>query len=159
AADTKGAIAAAVAALELARPRDLGLLFSGDEEHGGSCMQAFLRTDAARWVQRAVVCEPTSLAVGTRHRGVMAFLAEARGEGGHSSRADQLKKPVVELARLAVALDQWAQHNLELGPPGFRGLCVNVASLAGGVAFNVVPPRAELVFSLRPPPGADLRQF
>src|SRR5206468_475534 len=55
--------------------------------------------------------------------------------------------------------DDWAQQNLEQGPPEFRGLCVNVAELRGGVAFNVVPPRAELVFSLRPPPGADLRQL
>jgi acetylornithine deacetylase len=35
-------------------------------------------------------------------------------------------------------------------------MCVNVARLAGGVAFNVVPDSATLSFSLRPPPGADL---
>src|SRR5205085_350463 len=93
---------------------------------------------------------------GTRHRGVMAFSAEARGEGGHSSRADTLPRPIVELSRLALALDRWAHEKLTSGPPGFQGMCLNVADVRGGVAFNVVPPRAELVFSVRPPPDADL---
>jgi len=158
AADTKGAIAAALTALELARPRDLGLLFSGDEEHGGSCMRAFLASDAAQWVKRALVCEPTGLRVGTRHRGLMTFRAEAQGEGGHSSLADALDKPVVTLCRVAVALDDWSRLKLLAGPPGFKGMCVNVAELRGGVAFNVVPPMAELIWSLRPPPGANIEE-
>jgi len=36
-----------------------------------------------------------------------------------------------------------------------HGLCVNVAGLDGGVAFNVIPTRAALTFSLRPWPGFD----
>jgi len=35
------------------------------------------------------------------------------------------------------------------------GLCLNVASIDGGVAFNVVPERAALTFSFRAPPGCD----
>ena len=35
-------------------------------------------------------------------------------------------------------------------------MCLNLAELRGGVAFNVVPPGAELVWSLRPPPGMAL---
>jgi acetylornithine deacetylase len=41
----------------------------------------------------------------------------------------------------------------EQGPPGFPGICLNVAGLAGGIAFNVVPTRAALMFSVRPAPG------
>jgi acetylornithine deacetylase len=36
-----------------------------------------------------------------------------------------------------------------------KGLCTNVAMLSGGVAFNVVPERAELEWSIRPYPGFD----
>jgi acetylornithine deacetylase len=155
-ADTKGAIAAILAALSAARPRNLAILFSGDEEHGGACMRAFLATPAARPLRRAIVCEPTSLRVGTRHRGILAFTARAQGPGGHSSRADQLPRPLALLCRLATALDDWGRAQLEVGPAGFRGMCMNVARMAGGLAFNIVPERAELEWSLRPPPGSKL---
>jgi len=39
---------------------------------------------------------------------------------------------------------------------GYEGLCVNVAAIDGGVAFNVVPSHAVLTFSFRPWPGADV---
>ena len=78
------------------------------------------------------------------------------GEGGHSSRADQLPHPIAKLARIAVAIDDWGQKMLSVGPAGFRGMCTNVADLRGGVAFNIVPTRAELLWSLRPPPGTTL---
>jgi acetylornithine deacetylase len=35
-------------------------------------------------------------------------------------------------------------------------MCLNIARLDGGVAFNVVPAEARLSASLRPPPGAAL---
>src|SRR5881394_3610434 len=57
-ADIKGAIAAILEALA-AGPvtRSVGVLFSGDEEHGGSCVRAFLDSEAARGLERAIVCE------------------------------------------------------------------------------------------------------
>ena len=157
-ADTKGAIAAILTAIAEVRPKDTLVLFSGDEEHGGSCMRTFLQSGRAKGLERAIVCEPTQLRVGTRHRGVMAFSAETTGEGGHSSRADQLARPLAELARVAVAIDDWGRAMMSVGPEGFKGMCVNVADFRGGVAFNVVPTRAELLWSCRPPPGTSLAQ-
>lgn len=155
AADTKGAIAAALCALDEARPKHLAILYSGDEEHSGTCVRAFLATPRARGLERAVVCEPTSCRAGTRHRGILAMDAHLRGEGGHSSRADHMPAPLAELAKLAVAVYAWGKLKRDQGPPGFPGMCMNVARLAGGVAFNVVPEEATLSFSLRPPPGLD----
>jgi acetylornithine deacetylase len=161
-ADTKGAVAAVLAALALRAaegrpPRGVGVLFSGDEEKGSRCLRAFLASDRTRGLERAIVCEPTGGRVGHRHRGVGAAEVEATSPGGHSSRADTLPNPVITLARTALALEQWGRHWQELGPPGFRGLCLNVAGIEGGVAFNVVPSRATLRLSLRPAPGADVR--
>jgi acetylornithine deacetylase len=59
------------------------------------------------------------------------------------------------LSRLGVALDEWARANRSSGPPGFEGMCLNLAKLDGGIAFNVIPAHARLVVSLRAPPGAD----
>ncbi|MBK7534057.1 MAG: M20/M25/M40 family metallo-hydrolase [Myxococcales bacterium] len=152
-ADTKGAIAAAVIAAERSHPEDLGLLFSGDEEHGTACVTAFLASSVARDVEYAVVCEPTARRAGLAHRGVIASRATLRGSGGHSSKADHLPRPIPQLARLAVALDELGRARLHDGPADMKGLCLNVAGLSGGVAFNVVPSQAELTWSLRPWPG------
>jgi acetylornithine deacetylase len=154
-ADTKGAIAATLVALEHVRPRDCGVLFSGDEEAGSAVMRAFLDSPHAAPVQQAIVCEPTARTAGVAHRGVLAQQATFTGKGGHSSAADHMPKPIVELAKLALALDAMGRARLHGGPPGMTGTCLNVAALRGGVAFNVVPERAELEWSIRPYPGFD----
>ena len=155
AADTKGAAAAILCALEREQPRDVAVLFSGDEELTGTCVRAFVDSPRAAGIERALVSEPTRRRVGVRHRGVSCFRAEVASHGGHSSRADHLPKPMVALGRLAVELDGVARRWLDRGPEGMTGLCLNVASIEGGVAFNVVPERAALTFSFRPPPGCD----
>lgn len=155
AADTKGAAAAILTALEGVTPVDTGILFSGDEEFSGAVMRDFVASAHRTGLERAIVCEPTNLGVGTRHRGLLSFEISAAGPGGHSSHADTVASPLAVLARLGVALDEWARRNAPLGPPGFPGMCVNLAKFEGGVAFNVIPAHATLVVSLRPPPNAE----
>ena len=161
ACDTKGAIAAILEALAALAPNarskvNVGVLFSGDEEHGGTCIRAFLDSDHARGLTHAIVCEPTGLRVGVRHRGIAAATVSFAGPGGHSSRVDHIVNPMAVLARAAVALDDWGVAEKTRGPAGFEGLCLNVASLEGGLAFNVVPTRATLSLSVRPAPGVDM---
>ena len=159
AADTKGAIAAALVALDSVKPHNVGVLFSGDEERTATCIKHFLSSEWANVIERAIVCEPTSRAVGVKHRGCNAFVAEVEGRGGHSSGADHMPRPIVTMAKLAVSLDELAMRWLDRGPEDMLGLCLNVASIEGGVAFNVVPDEASLTFSIRPPPGFDMQAF
>jgi acetylornithine deacetylase len=157
AADTKGAIAAVLEALAggpVRRP--VGILFSGDEEHGGTCIRHFLDSELSRGLTQAIVCEPTGCRVGVRHRGISAVTVGAAGTGGHSSLADTMVNPLAVLARATVAVDDLGRARRDQGPAGFPGLCLNIAKLEGGIAFNVVPTRATLSFSLRPAPGADV---
>ncbi|HEX3903013.1 MAG TPA: M20/M25/M40 family metallo-hydrolase [Polyangia bacterium] len=159
-ADTKGAIAAVLEVLGERKPgRPVGILFSGDEEHGGSCMDAFLASAAAEGLERAIVCEPTGCRVGVRHRGIGAATVSLGGPGGHSSLVDRLVNPVAVLARAAVALDEMGIAHRGLGPAGFPGINLNVAALDGGIAFNVIPTRATLSFSLRPAPGTRIEEL
>jgi acetylornithine deacetylase len=154
-ADTKGAIAATLVALEATRPHDFGVLFSGDEERGSGVIRAFLAGPHAAAIREVIVCEPTARTAGVAHRGVLGQRARLTGPGGHSSKADHLPKPLARLARLAVALDDVALRRLHDGPPNMQGTCLNIAALHGGVAFNVISARAELEWSLRPYPGFD----
>ncbi len=154
-ADTKGAIACVLEALARTPGRDVAVLFSGDEERGTAAVHGFLASPLAAGLTRAIVCEPTSRRAGVRHRGVLAYAATVRGAGGHSSNADRMPAPIVTLARLAVALDELGKAWRGRGPAGMTGLCMNVAGLDGGVAFNVVPDGATLTWSIRPAPGFD----
>jgi acetylornithine deacetylase len=154
-ADTKGAIAATLVAIEATRPRDFGVLFSGDEEAGSGVIRAFLAGPHAAAIREVIVCEPTARTAGVAHRGVLGQRARLSGPGGHSSKADHLPKPLARLARFAAALDDAAIRRLDDGPAGMRGTCLNIAALSGGVAFNVIPARGELSWSLRPYPGFD----
>jgi acetylornithine deacetylase len=159
-ADIKGAIAAILEALAggpITRP--VGVLFSGDEEHGGSCVRAFLDSGAARGLERAIVCEPTRCRVGVRHRGIGAATATLEAAGGHSSLVDEMVNPLALLARAAVALDDMRIEYQSKGPPGFPGINLNVAGLDGGIAFNVIPTRATLTFSVRPAPGDSVDEL
>ena len=158
-ADTKGAIAAILEALAATRgavntaTASVAVLFSGDEERSGACMRAFLDSPHAQGLRQAIVCEPTGCRLGWRHRGIGAAEAVATGPGGHSSLVDRLTNPMAVLARAAVALDDLGIGYRDRGPEGFPGICMNVAGFAGGIAFNVIPSRATLTFSVRPPPG------
>jgi acetylornithine deacetylase len=154
-ADTKGAIAATLVAIEATRPRDFGVLFSGDEEAGSGVMRAFLAGPHAAAIREVFVCEPTARTAGIAHRGILAQRARLTGPGGHSSKADHLPKPLAKLARLAVGLDDLGVRLRHDGPPGMQGTCLNIAALSGGVAFNVIPARGELEWSIRHYPGFD----
>jgi acetylornithine deacetylase len=163
-ADTKGAIAAILEALAQRRaagqaPPTLAVLFSGDEELGGECIRRFVASERTQGIARAIVCEPTGCRVGTRHRGVNAARISASAPGGHSSLAGSVPNPLAALARAAVALDDLGSELRGLGPQGLPGICMNVAALDGGMAFNMIPARATLTFSMRPAPGVDYREI
>ncbi len=158
-ADTKGAIACVLTALAHTTIKDIGILFSGDEERSSTVIDAFLKTTHIKDIERVIVCEPTSRSLGIRHRGIRSYHLSTSGSGGHSSRADHSPKPLVVCARLAIELDTLGERYLDIGPEGMQGLCLNIAKIGTPVPFNVIAERGELVFSVRPPPGFDGDRF
>jgi acetylornithine deacetylase len=103
-ADTKGNIYMVLKAVEAAKPKDLMLLFSIDEESGSKTgVQYFLDSDYGKDLKAAIVCEPTSLVFANRHKGVYSYYVEHRTEGGHSSI--KAESAVVEAAKDIIALD------------------------------------------------------
>ena len=161
-ADTKGAIAALLTALTDHKPSNLAILLSGDEERSTTVMTSFLTSGKAAGIERAIVCEPTCRRAGVSHRGIRAYRVHIPGVGGHSSRADHTPKPLVTAARLALELDNLGDSYLvrhQQDGAELAGLCLNIADIDGGQPFNVIPQRADLTFSVRPPPGFDTALF
>ena len=156
--DIKGAAACILAALETVTPKNVAVLFSGDEEHGSEVMPAVIKSGRLSEVKRAIVCEPTSCRVGRAHRGMMAITAGFKGPGGHSSLSDITPRPLLDAARLAACVGDYADAHLEFGTAPFKGLCVNIGEIESDGAYNVIPTTAKLWLSLRPPPGDNVRQ-
>lgn len=156
--DIKGAAACILAALETVTPKKVAVLFSGDEEHGSEVMPAVIKSGRLNGVKRAIVCEPTSCRVGRAHRGMLAITAGFKGPGGHSSLSDITPRPLLDAARLAARVGDYADDHLGFGIAPFQGLCVNIGEIESDGAYNVIPTTAKLWLSLRPPPGDNVRQ-
>jgi len=156
--DIKGAAACILGALSAVKPKDVAVLFSGDEEHGSEIMPAFIKAGHGKGIETAIVCEPTSCRVGRAHRGMLAITAQFQGPGGHSSLSDITKRPLLEAARLAAKIGDYADVHLDYGTDPFKGLCVNIGELDSDGAYNVIPTYAKLWMSMRPPPGDNVKQ-
>jgi acetylornithine deacetylase len=155
--DIKGAAAAILAGLGDVTPRDVAILFSGDEEHGSEVMPEIIARGHLDGIERAVVCEPTSCRVGRDHRGMLALSATFTGPGGHSSLSDMIEAPLLKAARFAAALGDYKETHRGFGADPFTGLCVNIGEIRSDGAYNVIPTTASAWVSMRPPPGDDVR--
>lgn len=156
ASDIKGAMACILAALETGKPKNVAVLFSGDEEAGSEVMEAIIARGHTGGAPRGIICEPTGCRAGQRHRGFMAYMANYAGPGGHSSLSDTVAAPVLNAARLGAALGDYGAAHIDAGSGSYSGLCVNVGMIDSDGAHNVIPTRAELRVSLRPPPGDNV---
>jgi len=104
ATDTKGNIYMVLKAVEKAKPKDLMLLFSIDEESGSKTgVEYFLETAYKEGLKRAIVCEPTLLQFVNKHKGVYTFWVEHRTNPGHSSI--KARSAIVEAAQNIIDLD------------------------------------------------------
>ena len=155
--DIKGAAACILSALDSHKPKDVAVLFSGDEEHGSEVMPAIIDRGHYGGAKMAIVCEPTNCEVGRRHRGMLAVSAEFTGRGGHSSLSDITERPLLQAARLATALGEYGDKHIEFGEAPYKGLCLNIGDIENDGAYNVIPTRSKLWVSMRPPPGDNVK--
>lgn len=133
ACDTKGNIYMTLKALEEAKPKDLMVLFSIDEESGiKTGVKYFLESDFSKNIKRAIVCEPTELKFVSKHKGYYSFTLEDFSDSAHSSTKS--KGAIIKAAHNVIRLD-------ELG--------FNVGIIEGGTAGNVVSQKCTFRASIR----------
>lgn len=164
-ADMKGGVAAILAAAH--RFANAGAQASGtlivaltaDEEHASLGMQALLAEPVV--ADRAVVCEPTSLAVMPAHKGFLWLTARFAGVAAHGSRpevgVDAVRHAGLYMAALETlhaALVEGPHHPL-LGPASFH-----YGRIRGGVAPSVYPDACTVEIERRtlPHEGREVEQ-
>ncbi|HVG37756.1 MAG TPA: acetylornithine deacetylase [Pyrinomonadaceae bacterium] len=158
ACDTKGFIAATLAAVEevgvvnLRRP--LALILTADEEVGclGAKRLAEERPLRARY---AVVGEPTSLRPMRAGKGYCLAEIIVRGREGHSAYPALGASAIFRAARLLGRIERVAdrlqdEQHAAFDPPYTT---LNVGLISGGSAKNIIPGECRLTLEWRPVPG------
>ncbi len=159
AADTKGSIAAMLAAASRAAPRrtPLWLLFTADEEVGCQGAKALLHDGQVR-PAHAIVGEPTRLAPVRGHKGYCAADVTVTGVEGHSAFPEVGASAVHAAARLVVAIEEVEaalardHADPQFAPPHTT---FHVGVVHGGKARNVYAGSCTFTLEWRPIPGQD----
>ncbi|HVT58709.1 MAG TPA: acetylornithine deacetylase [Thermoanaerobaculia bacterium] len=168
ACDMKGFLAVAAnlsragaAAARLRHP--LALVFTFDEEVGGLGARHLLDSfPAARELPRnAVFGEPTSLRVARAHKGHLKLRITFVGRSAHSgyphlgrNAIEPAGEVIRALARIRRELEEETAPHCELFPE-VPYVPLNIGTVRGGAAINVVPDRCAVEVGVRPLPGAD----
>lgn len=163
AADMKGFLAiatnAALAAESLRKP--LYLLFTYDEEVGTLGARHFTLTwDKARLLPRhCIIGEPTSFRPVRAHKGHLKLRITTTGKSAHSGyphlgeNAIEKALPVLnELSKLRAELEAERSEHSNLFPDA-PYVPLNIATVRGGTAVNIVPDRCEIEVGIRLLPG------
>ncbi len=164
ACDMKAFLAAIVEALERTPPRNLKrelmLVFTHDEEVGclGSRAIADQFTASARPIPRlAVIGEPTSFRMLRMHPGHVAVRIRCGGLAAHSSKPDLGRNAIRLAARVIDALEALAERwrrEVRFADLLERPFVVlNIATIRGGTAVNIVPDACVIEVGFRPLPG------
>jgi acetylornithine deacetylase len=144
--DAKGVLAAMVFAAVALRERgvgDLGLLFVvGEEVDSVGALAANDLESAARYV---VVGEPTENRMANGHKGGFKFRLMAKGKAAHSAYPHLGESAIERLldALADIRAADWGSSDV-LGPA-----TVNVGTIGGGLAANVLAPSAEAAVFIR----------
>jgi acetylornithine deacetylase len=146
ACDAKGILATQVAAAERLRTAgrtDVGLVFVAGEERGSDGALAANRIGSRS--EFLINGEPTENRLGSATRGVFRLRLTASGRAAHSGYPELGESAIEKLLDVLVALRgvPWPEDSV-LGRTHYT-----IGLMSGGVAPNVVPPRAEAEVTFR----------
>ncbi|MDG0814553.1 M20 family metallopeptidase [Cohnella rhizosphaerae] len=149
ACDTKGSLAAMLAAMETfarepeALGCDVALCATVDEEHAFRGPLKLLELGLP--VAAAVVGEPTGLRIVAAHKGCARFAVHVRGKAAHSSVPHEGVNAIVRMAKVIGFLEDTIAPELasvrdELCGPA----TLSIGTIAGGKQINIVPERCTI---------------
>lgn len=156
--DTKGGMAAAVAALAQVLERgtlrrNVILAGESDEECSSIGVRDVLARLGTRRPDWVLATEPTELAVVTSHKGIALVRLVAHGLSCHSSEPRAGRNAIVALSRAVLALEALGEEIAAREHPRLGRPTLSVGVIGGGQAANIVPQRAWLLTDRRLLPG------
>ncbi len=164
ACDVKGFLASLLAALpdlkEANFHRSLCIVLTADEEVG--CVGASKLIAAHAIAPRHVVVgEPTSLRPARAGKGYCLAEIKVYGKEAHSAHPSEGASAIYRAARLIVKIEEIgfllrSEHHNFFDPPFST---VNIGTIQGGTAKNIVPGECRFLLEWRPIPGQDTRQL
>jgi acetylornithine deacetylase len=148
ACDAKGIIAAQLTAAERLRAEgvmDIGLLYTVEEERSSTGAKAANEHPLAAKCEFLINGEPTDndLAIGSK--GSFRLKIKTKGKAAHSAYPEEGDSAVETLLDILDDIRQTKFPKDEF----FGDTTVNIGTLEGGVALNVIPPYAEAGFLIR----------
>jgi len=163
--DMKGFIAATIVmAPVLARQvknRPLHFAFTYDEETGCLGGQALVDSLQSRSIRpgMAIIGEPTMMRVIEGHKGCCEYTTRFEGLAGHGSAPDKGVNAVEYAVRFVGRLLDLREQLRARAPADSRfdppWTTLNIGSLVGGVAHNVIASRALVEWEMRPVAESD----
>jgi len=162
ACDTKGTMAAMLAALEeLGAERLAGLgsavSFVGliGEETGQHGSRHLARNHGTEYAF-ALVGEPTSCGIVHTHKGCSWLTLETRGVACHGSTPERGRSAILEMVPVVIALSAGLTARFgsgEFDHPVLGAPTMNIGTIRGGTRPNIVPGRCEIELDIRETPA------
>ena len=163
--DMKGFVALAMNAAAskhtMALDYPLVLVFTYDEEVGilGAKQLAAAYEGRNKLPRAAIIGEPTSLEVVRMHKGFLAFEVTIAGKSAHSGYPHLGKNAIEPVGPLVEALSDLRRELETEQPPNCEFfpevpfVALNVGTVTGGTAANIIPDRCEVGCTVRTLPG------
>jgi acetylornithine deacetylase len=158
ACDVKGFLACLLSAIDQIETNlfinGLRIVLTADEEIGCIGAANLLAANAIKPV-RAVVGEPTSLHTARAGKGYCLAKITISGQEAHSAHPDSGASAILAAVRLICAIEELskelAKERHGFFDPGFT--TINIGTIHGGTAKNIVPGQCEFLMEWRPIPG------
>lgn len=148
ACDAKGIIASQVTAAEELRKQgieDIGLLFLVEEERTSAGARTANEHPIAAKCEYMINGEPTDLDLAIGSKGTFRLNIKTTGKAAHSAYPEQGDSAIEKLLEI---LDD-VRHTKFPSEEFFGETTVNIGTIEGGVALNVIPPTAEAGLAIR----------
>lgn len=148
ACDAKGIIAAQIFAADILKDhgyRDIGLLYTVEEERSSTGARAANNHPLAARCEYLINGEPTDndLAIGSK--GTLRLKIHTTGKAAHSAYPEKGDSAIEKLLDILDDIRKADFTNDDF----FGETTVNIGTIEGGVALNVIPPKAEAGLAIR----------
>jgi acetylornithine deacetylase len=156
--DTKGFLAAALAALNAGDTTNVSLVLTADEEIG--CLGAkHLLAQRAISPRFAIVGEPTSLQPIRAGKGYALAEVIVAGREAHSAFPALGISAISRAARLIQRIEEFGKQLEKQIDPAFDPAftTINIGQIAGGTAKNIIPGECRFLIEWRPIASQDPR--